>query len=373
LGDDMANADIDDLSLDRLPPDLRTWAISQGWMGLRPVQAKAWDWFDGNALADHDLIVCAPTATGKTEAVFLPLLAQLGEWEGNGFEILYICPLKALIDQQTTRLTPLFKAKDRPVTAWHGEARAGRAAAERRPEGLLIITPESLEGLLRRGRAKAMFASLKAVVIDELHAFFGTPRGVQVIAQLARLDAALGREVARMGLSATLSDDVEDAAKTYLRPPTKGRVAVVSDDTPITQITFEVRAFIDEAATAEAPRNAKTQLLENLRTSIAKPMVEDGGVRKALVFCNSRAMVEWCATELRTPRSGFDGVDTPDLSHLVLPHHGSLDRDQRRAAEVALRDPNRVTLVVSSPTLELGLDVGDIEHVVQVDPGPSVA
>ncbi|MFL7904489.1 DEAD/DEAH box helicase [Azospirillum argentinense] len=370
----MADELSDDLSLERLPPDLREWATSERWTALRPVQGKTWDWFDAHELEHHDLIVCAPTATGKTEAVFLPLLSRLGKWDCNGFEFLYICPLKALIDQQTARLTPLFKAKNRRVTAWHGEARAGRAAAERSPEGVLIITPESLEGLLRRGKGKAMFEGLKAVVIDELHAFFGTPRGVQIIAQLARLDDALGRKVTRIGLSATLSDDIEAMAKAFLRPAEFNRVAVVSDDTPITAISFEVRAFIDEPPTAEVPRNAKTQLLEDLRATIAEPMAnKDGGVRKALVFCNSRAMVEWCATELKSARKRENAEDCPDLRDLVLPHHGSLDRAERKRAEAALRDPTRAMLVVSSPTLELGLDVGDIEHVVQVDPGPSVA
>lgn len=199
----MTDADMDDLSLDRLSPDLRAWARGQGWTQLRPIQGKTWDWFGVETSKDRDLIVCAPTATGKTEAVFLPLLSRLGDWDGQGFDIIYICPLKALIDQQTTRLKPLFKAKDRRVLPWHGEARAGRENAKRSPEGVLVITPESLEGLLRTGMATVMFKGLKAVVIDELHAFFGTPRGVQIIAQLARLDDALEQRVRRIGLSAT--------------------------------------------------------------------------------------------------------------------------------------------------------------------------
>jgi len=338
------------------------------------VQGKTWNWFRTESLEHHDLIVCAPTATGKTEAVFLPLLASLGDWDAKGFDILYVCPLRALIDQQTSRLKPLCKAKDRPVLPWHGEARAGRASAERSPKGVLVITPESLEGLLRRGKGPTMFDGLKAVVIDELHAFFGTPRGVQIIAQLARLDAALRRKVPRIGLSATLSDDVEAEARAFLRPAEPDRVAIVSDDTPITAISFEVRAFIDVATTETEPRSAKTQLLEDLRATIVEPMAgENEGIRKALVFCNSRAMVEWCATELRSPRQGEDPDNYPSLKDLVFPHHGSLDRATRKLAEEALRDPQRATLVVSSPTLELGLDVGDIEHVVQVDPGPSVA
>lgn len=369
----MDETPISELSLDRLPTDLKAWAIAQGWTELRPVQGKTWDWFGSERHEAHDLIVCAPTATGKTEAVFLPLISRLGDWDGRGFDIIYICPLKALIDQQTARLKPLFKAKDRSVLPWHGEARAGREAAKRSPEGVLVITPESLEGLLRTGMAMVMFRGLKAVVIDELHAFFGTPRGVQIIAQLARLDAVLGEKVPRIGLSATLSEDVEAEARAFLRPADPGRVAIVSDDTPITAITFEVRAFIDEAAT-DAPRSAKTQLLKDLRETIVEPMAsEDGSVRKALIFCNSRAMVEWCATELRTTRPETDTGDHPNLKNLVFPHHGSLDRATRKIAEEALRDADRATVVVSSPTLELGLDVGDIEHVVQVDPGPSVA
>lgn len=370
----MNDAAADELSLDLLPPNLKEWATNQSWTALRPVQGKTWKWFRTEGLDRHDLIVCAPTATGKTEAVFLPLLASLGNCDARGFEIIYICPLRALIDQQTSRLEPLFKVGNRPVLPWHGEARSGRAEAERNPKGALVITPESLEGLLRRGKGPTMFDGLKAVVIDELHAFFGTPRGVQIIAQLARLDAALKRKVPRIGLSATLSDDVEAEARTFLRPAEPDRVAIVSDDTPITAISFEVRAFIDVVTSETEPRSAKTQLLEDLRTTIVEPMArENAGIRKVLVFCNSRAMVEWCATELRSPRQGGDPENFPRLKDLVFPHHGSLDRATRKLAEEALRNPQHATLVVSSPTLELGLDVGDIEHVVQVDPGPSVA
>lgn len=366
----MADLNTDPESFDRLPAELRAWAVERGWGGLRPVQAKAWDWFATNDPTSSDLLVCAPTATGKTEAVFLPLLSRLSEWDTEGISILYICPLKALIDQQTERLKPLFETRRVQVFARHGEARAARAALQRRPEGLLIITPESLEGLLRRGEASAMFKGLKAVVIDELHAFFGSPRGVQIIAQLARLDDILGYPVQRIGLSATLSPDVEPETKAFLRPAAPDRVAVVADDTAITPIRFELRAYVDEAAADADFRSARTQLLEDLRQSIAEPMAQGAASapHKTLVFCNARATVEWCATELR----GSSPPGDPEAD-LVYPHHGSLKRDARKLAEAALRDPARATLVVSSPTLELGLDVGDIEYVVQVDPGPSVA
>lgn len=350
-----------DLQLDRLPANLVGWANDAGWAALRPIQARCMDWFETDGHHARDLIVCAPTATGKTEAVFLPLIGAITEFAANGFEILYICPLKALIDQQAKRLRPLMKLADRTVTAWHGEATSGRAAARRRAEGMLVITPESLEKLLRMDEAQQMLGGLHAIVIDELHAFFGTPRGVQLISQLSRIEHLTGRTVARFGLSATLADDVEEQAKAFLRPADPARVAVIADDTPITAITFTVESYVDEAGEG---LNSRTKILERLRETLGEQAAAKGSRLKALVFCNSRNQVEWCATEL----GGTEG-----LNKIVFPHHGSLKKAPRDEAEAALRDPNRSAIVISSPTLELGLDVGEIEQVVQLDPGTSVS
>lgn len=357
----MAADDRFDLQLDRLPANLAGWAYSEGWATLRPIQAKCLDWFAVDVHAAQDLIVCAPTATGKTEAVFFSLIGAITEFAANGFEILYICPLKALIDQQAKRLRPLMKIADRTVTAWHGEATSGRAAARRRAEGMLVITPESLEKLLRMDEARQMLGGLHAIVIDELHAFFGTPRGVQVIAQLSRIEHLTGRTIARFGLSATLADDVEEQAKVFLRPADPARVGVIADDTPISTINFTVESYVDESG--DGP-NSRTQILERLRGTLGAQASSKGSRLKALVFCNSRNQVEWCATELG---------ETEGLDKVVFPHHGSLRKAPRDEAEAALRDPNRPAIVVSSPTLELGLDIGEIEQVVQLDPGTSVS
>lgn len=350
-----------DLRLSRLPKSLKNWAKQAKWKELRPIQALCLDWFDADGHESSDLIVCAPTATGKTEAVFLPLIGRIDEFQANGFEILYICPLKALIDQQTERLRPLMKIADRPVTAWHGEARAGRAAALRRAEGMLVITPESLEKLLRMDEALQMLGGLHAVVIDELHAFFGTPRGVQVISQLARIEHMTGRAVPRFGLSATLADDVEEQAKAFLRPADAERVAVIADDTPITAINFTINSFVDEH---DEGISAREQILEEIDKTLGVAARSRGATLKALVFCNSRQQVEWYSTQLR---------DKDGLANVVFGHHGSLEKTVRQQAEKALRDPRRPGIVISSPTLELGLDIGEIEQVVQLDPGTSVS
>ncbi|MNU46582.1 ATP-dependent RNA helicase DbpA [compost metagenome] len=362
------------MTLDDLPEDLGSWAAGQTWTALRAIQEITWNHFNAPASEDRDLVVCAPTATGKTEAVFLPLVAEMADWPEAGFDILYICPLKALIDQQAVRLQSLLKVRGRSVTAWHGEARRGREQAKRQPQGLLVITPESLESILRAGPAATMFTSLKAIVIDELHAFFDNPRGVQIIAQLARIDRMVGRKVRRIGLSATLSDDVEPVVRAFLRPAEPDRVVVLKDDTAITQIDYELCAFTDgpDPQAPDQSLTAREALLNALRTSVAEPMLAPHtAVSKTLVFCNARATVEWCATELAKPRSEDNAGS--DLSRLVFPHHGSLDSKKRKAAEAALKDATHSALVVSSPTLELGLDIGDIERVVQIDPGPSVS
>lgn len=362
-------------SLDLLPAGFREWAVAAGWAseGLRPIQIEAIGWFAG--AGEADALVCAPTATGKTEAAFIPILGALPDAPEIGFDILYICPLKALINQQKDRLDSLAAVKGRPVTKWHGEAKAGRAAAESRPQGILIITPESLESVLRSDSAARKFGRLSAVIIDEVHSFFGTARGVQVISQLARIEHLTGRTVRRIGLSATLAADAHDAASRFLRPDAPGRVQVVADDTPITALDFRLTAFTGKAADPTAP-TVRDQVLMFLRDEVYRPMMaRDPPFTKVLVFCNSRAQVEWCATELKPLCKDIaDELDEPiDPDKVIFAHHGSLNAQTRREAEASLRDESSKTIAVSSPTLELGLDVGEIQRVVQLDPGPSVS
>lgn len=192
-------------AFDHLAPPLQRWLWEQGWSGLRAAQAEALvPILDGR----QDVIVAAATASGKTEAAFLPLLTRL--WQGGGQGVvLYVAPMKALINDQNERLSLICERLDIPVFPWHGDiGEAPRKRFVAAPRGVVLITPESLESLLFRKGAELqhLFGKLEAVVVDELHAFIGNERGRQLQSLLHRLEAALARRVQRVGLSATLGD-----------------------------------------------------------------------------------------------------------------------------------------------------------------------
>jgi ATP-dependent Lhr-like helicase len=184
--------------------------------------------------SDRDLIVAASTAGGKTEAAFLPLLSQVldNPIESSGFDILYLAPLKALITDQARRLEDICRDTDLPITPWHGDVSSSvKAKATKRPKGVLLITPESLEALfIRRGpEIPRLFDATRAIILDELHSVLDSERGVQMRSLLARLEIALKRPIRRIGLSATLGD--MELAKAYLRPDTSSAPARVSAST----------------------------------------------------------------------------------------------------------------------------------------------
>ena len=196
------------------------WA--EGWAALRDAQEAAIPLI---LPADRDVLIAAATAAGKTEAAFLPALTHLLQQGGRGL-ILYVSPLKALINDQFGRLEQLCAQLDVPVWPWHGDVTANRKARFRQePRGVLLITPESLEAMLclRGSGMAALFAGLHFTVVDELHAFIGTERGKQLQSLLHRLEQAIDRTVPRIALSATLGDMALAAA--YLRPGRGEKVA----------------------------------------------------------------------------------------------------------------------------------------------------
>ena len=215
----------------RLHPTMQRWVHDQGWMTLHDAQERAIaPILDGGS----DVIISAATAAGKTEAAFLPICSILAKsresdstktsaetWTGHnpwvtrppasppGIEVLYLSPLKALINDQYSRLELLAARAGIAVTRWHGDVSAtAKRKARENPSGVLLITPESLEALfVNRGtQVKAMFRGLRFVVVDELHSFLSTARGAQLQSLLARIETATRRTPPRIALSATLGD-----------------------------------------------------------------------------------------------------------------------------------------------------------------------
>ncbi|TNC06707.1 DEAD/DEAH box helicase [Methylobacterium terricola] len=370
----------------QLAEPVRRWIWQQGWSELRDVQEQAVP----AILAGGDVILAARTAAGKTEAAFLPLLSRvLPGLDGGrpGFCVLYVSPLKALINDQFRRLESLLEACDLPLHRWHGDVSAdAKRKARERPQGVVLITPESLEAtLVRRGsEASRLFGSLSAIVIDELHAFVGTERGRQLQSVLSRIEVGAGRDrIDRIGLSATLGDMA--LAREALRPGEADRVTLVESREGGADLLLQVRGYeghsraspppsgpallpAPEVADASSRRPADMSLPAVSEVGpIARHLFEVLRGRRNLLFAGSRQNVEVYTDRLRSLS------EEARLPNEFFPHHGNLARVEREAVETRLRDDGRPTTAIATTTLELGIDIGDVESVAQIGPGWSVS
>ncbi len=325
---------------DRLHPSLQYHIVNTlGWSELREVQETAIE----PILAGEDLLVLAQTAGGKTEAAVFPLLTRMLTDGWDGLSILYISPLRALLNNQAPRMERYFGLVGRRAAVWHGDIdRGDKDEVLRDPPDCLLTTPESLEGMLcsKRVEPKSLFGRLRAVVIDEVHAFAGDDRGWHLISVLSRLSVFAGNPIQRIGLSATVGD--AERLASWLHACAEGSARVVA---PGGLQLREAEVSLDFVGCIE---NAATVIRELHRGE------------KRLVFCDSRALVERLGTLLRE-----DGVRT-----FVV--HSSLARDLRREAERAISE-ERDCVVCATSALELGIDIGDLDRVIQIDSPGSVA
>lgn len=352
-----------DEAFDLLHPAVRRWVWDRGWSALRDVQARS---IPAILDADSDVVISAATASGKTEAAFLPIVSALTASPSDlkGIEVLALSPLKALINDQHDRLADLCSPLGIPVTAWHGDVNgSAKHRLLERPQGILLITLESLEALLvlRGPQVPTLFAALRYVVVDELHSFIGGERGAQLQSQLHRVERALHRRVPRIGLSATLGDLA--AAGEFLRP--RGgmrRLAIVADDH--LELLLQVRGYLDrspetDGATAEDEADADRAIASDLSRLLAGT--------DNLIFANSRRQVEVMADRLGQ-LAGERG-----WSSTFLAHHGSLSKALREDVERRLKDRSEPVSAVCTSTLEMGIDIGSVASIAQIGPPPSVA
>lgn len=344
-------------------PAVQRWMYNRGWDRLRDVQERAAQLI---VTGERDVIIASATASGKTEAALLPICSVLARQHelgvGAGVAVLYVSPLKALINDQYDRIVDLAGPLDIPVHRWHGDAPAsGKARVLRAPAGLLLITPESLEALFvrRADRVRRVFGGLRYVVVDELHSFVGTERGAQLQALLHRVELAAGRRIPRVALSATLSDFT--GAAEFLRPRHGAEVAVVASTEPDGEIRLQIRGYLDPA-TPTLPGQEPAD-----RAAIADHLFQTLRGTDNLVFANSRAAVETYA-DMLTQRAARAGVPASFLAH-----HGSLSKEVREHVEERLKDPATPVTAICTSTLELGIDVGSVDSVAQIGAPPTVA
>lgn len=349
-------------AFDLLAPQVRRWVYDQGWQALRDAQEAA---IPVLLAGTDDVVIAAATAAGKTEAAFLPICSRLASDPdpGPGVRVLYVAPLKALINDQYNRLSGVCERLDIPVYRWHGDVpRSKKAAVMNRPDGILLITPESLEALfvLRGPAVGTLLAGLQYVVVDELHAFLGTERGAQLRSLLHRVELALRRRVPRVGLSATLGD--MSLAADALRPGQPENVRIIESAEGGQELAVQIRGYLNGS-----PGNSREDDQEPDRQQIAADLYQALRGRDNLVFANSREDVELYAARLR------EMCETAGVPNEFFPHHGSLSKELREDVEAALKDHGRPTTAVATTTLEMGIDIGSVHSVAQVGAPPSVA
>lgn len=345
-------------AFDKLARPIQKWIRQQGWKELRDIQARATHVLMD---CDRDLIVAASTAGGKTEAAFLPLLSQVldNPSEGSGFDILYVAPLKALITDQARRLEEICSDTGLPITPWHGDVSSSvKTKASKRPRGVLLITPESLEALfIRRGlEIPRLFGATRAIILDELHSVLDSERGIQMRSLLARLETALKRPIRRVGLSATLGD--MELAKAYLRPDSPANVEQIIAKGGSAELQLQLRGYVAGEKDSEGP---------SATDAIAKHLFDHLRGSDNLVFAGSRQAVEIYSDRLRTL------CEKEHLPQEFYPHHASLSREHRDFVERRLKEGNTPTTAVCTSTLELGIDIGDVACVGQIGAPYSVA
>ncbi|MFH9469064.1 DEAD/DEAH box helicase [Streptomyces clavifer] len=334
--------------MDRLDPVVLHHVVNTlGWPDLRPMQRAAiHPLMDG-----EDAILLAPTAGGKTEAACLPILSAMSEQRWTGTSVLYLCPLKALLNNLVTRIDGYAQWLGRRAALWHGDTRESQRQRIRseRPD-ILLTTPESLEAMLIGVKTDHahLLGGVRAVVVDEVHAFAGDDRGWHLLAVLERLERVVGRPIQRIGLSATVGNP--DDLLTWLQGSGAGK-------RPASVIAPAASA--DCASSAAPSGEVELDYVGSLENA-AKLITALHRGEKRLVFCDSRRQVEQLGAALR------------EREVTVFLSHASLSAAERARSEQAFAEA-RDCVIVSTSTLELGIDVGDLDRVIQIDSPSSVA
>ena len=317
----------------KLAPRLQQAIVARlGWSSLRPVQEQA-----GEALlSGKNAVILAPTAGGKTEASMFPTLSNLVEHQPVGVGAIYVAPIKALLNNQEDRLGLYTEMVGLRRFVWHGDTTTNaRKQFLAEPAELLMTTPESLEVMLVSTRVdeRALFSDLRMIVIDEVHAIAGTDRGAHLMSVIERIRRLSRHDLQRAGLSATVGNP--EAILEWLRG-TSEREGVVVDP---------------------PKKPARRQLLivhEPDQTQIAIAAAQVARGYKSLFFCQSRATTEAVAETMR--RAGTK----------VFVHHSAVSKEERLLAEQEFHHGSDACIVCTS-TLELGIDVGDLDKVLQAN------
>jgi ATP-dependent Lhr-like helicase len=349
----------------RLAPFIREYIYEKKWTALRDIQEEA-----AAAILDGTghVLIAAGTAAGKTEAAFFPVISRIHDARRGALSpplsVLYIGPLKALINDQFERLGELLSRAELPLWRWHGDvAESRKKKFLENPSGILQITPESLEALLLRRpeKIRSLFRDLSFVIIDEVHAFMGSDRGSQLLCQIGRIAAMAGCDARRIGLSASLGSYGEALA--WLGRGSSGKTVLVREREEKKRFRIAVDCF----GYAEAGHSGPSETEEAAYYRELYRRCTAGGAGKRIIFTNSRLEAEETIARLRKEAARRH---EEDIFHV---HHGSISRLLRTEAEKELREREGPMVTAATATLELGIDIGRLDRIIQIGAPASAA
>ena len=353
---------------DLYAPFVQDYIYRRNWQNLRAIQVAA---AEAIFHTEENVLLTASTASGKTEAAFFPILSLLHRNPPSSVGCIYIGPLKALINDQFSRLTELCEEGNIPVWHWHGDvAQSHKAKLMKHPSGILQITPESLEAMLLHKHAAIprLFGDLRFVVIDEVHSLLRGDRGGQTLCLIQRLSRLAGVNPRRIGLSATVGDPEGTGAFLALGTGRQTLIPKIQAPGSSWRLSME-HFFVKDVQAAEGKDIPEALEVLEEKTDTA-PQNADPGLgyiyehtrgKKCLLFVNSR---EECETVTTTLRQYCEMNHEADR---FLIHHGNLSASYRETAEAMMKDDSQYLTTVTTATLELGIDIGRLERAFQID------
>ncbi len=304
------------------------------WQSFREIQNRTIP----SVLDGKNLLLIAGTASGKTEAVMIPVINRLLELPA-GLKCIYFAPLKSLINDVTSRLELMLRPFGLVAAKWHGDLTKSEKLPIAREASVLVTTPESVEGIFLSENSD-LLSSLEFIIVDEIHAFIDSPRGAQLASLMERIKILSGVDQQRIAMSATVGNP--ELLLEWLKGSSE-RDSVIVTDKNRSKRTIEV---LTEGEVV--PAEYLSKLLEE---------TED----KILVFSYSRARAEEFAA-----RAKALGIEVPV-------HHSSVSKTLRVEIEEEFKQDNKLRAIVATSTLEMGIDIGDIDRVIFLEIPPSTA
>lgn len=331
---------------ERLAPFIQEYIYRNGWSEIRPIQVAACDLILNT---EENVLLASGTASGKTEAAFLPILTDIYENPSNSIAVLYISPLKALINDQFIRIEEILEETDIKVTKWHGDVSQNiKNKIIKNPRGILQTTPESLEAMLMRnpGNMLKLFSDLRYIVLDEIHYFMNDDRGLQTLCIIERIQRIIGKEPRRIGLSATLGD--YELAKQWLNAGTKRKTVIPNVPEEKRKIRLGIKYYELEE------KEDEISILDYYKDLYEKTLN-----KKCIIFSNSKSEVEENIAHLKKIAKNRN---TKDIYYV---HHANISNSLRRQAEEEMKAEEESAITGATVTLELGIDLGKLDRIVQ--------